>query len=467
MRLDILGIGGTFMGGLALIAREAGHLVTGTDTALYPPMSTMLANQGIAIREGYAPMSGKPAADCVVVGNALSRGIPALEQILDQGLRYTSGPQWLAENVLRDKWVLAVTGTHGKTTTSSLLAWILEYAGLAPGFLIGGVPRNFGRSARLGGSDLFVIEGDEYDSAFFDKRSKFIHFQPRTLVINNLEYDHADIFSDLAAIQRQFHHLVRTVPGSGLIIANGDEDSIGETLALGCWTPILRFGKGEINNWRLSAIDPPNDRATIACEGQTREIALPLAGEHNARNTLGALLAARHAGVPLELGIEALRHFHGVLRRLELRGSVAGVSLYDDFAHHPTAIAATIAALRTHHTGRILAVLEPRSNSMQLGVHRAALAACLTQADRVFAYQPRKLEWSLKRALAPLGDAALIADSIESLIHRITATVQPGDAVLVMSNGSFDNLHARLLTALRRQGDGSNHSQHCGEPNPQ
>lgn len=456
MHLDILGIGGTFMGGVALIAREAGHTVSGVDAALYPPMSTMLAEQGISIREGYTPRPPSLTPDCVVVGNALSRGNPALEQVLDQGLRYTSGPQWLAENVMRGQWVLAVTGTHGKTTTSALLGWILEYAGLSPSFLIGGMPGNFERSARLGSGRFFVVEGDEYDSAFFDKRSKFVHFRPQTLVINNLEFDHADIFPDLAAIQRQFHHLVRTVPGTGLIIANGDDDAIAEALALGCWTQVTRFGTGSDNDWRLEAIDVANDRMNLAGAGQNRAVNLPLPGEHNARNVLAALLAARHAGVPLDHGIEALRHFRGVRRRLELRGTVGGIRVYDDFAHHPTAIAATIAALRARQQGRILAVLEPRSNTMRLGVHRDSLATSLQQADRVFVYQPATLAWDMESALTPaFGERAVIAGCIDQLIDRIVTAAQAGDAVLIMSNGGFDNIHERLLLALadsRRNG---------------
>ncbi|MDN5848904.1 MAG: UDP-N-acetylmuramate:L-alanyl-gamma-D-glutamyl-meso-diaminopimelate ligase [Nitrococcus sp.] len=449
MHLDILGIGGTFMGGVALIAREAGHSVSGVDATVYPPMSTMLAEQRISIREGYAPPPPNLTADCCLVGNALSRGNPALEQVLDQGLSYTSGPQWLAENVLRERWVLAITGTHGKTTTSSLLGWILEYAGRTPGFLIGGVPGNFGRSARLGSGNLFVIEGDEYDSAFFDKRSKFVHFRPRTLVINNLEFDHADIFPDLAAIQRQFHHLVRTVPSTGLIIANGDDGAVADALALGCWTPVTRFGTGPDNDWRLEVIDAANDTVELAGEGEKRTFTLPMPGEHNARNVLAALLAARHAGVSLDQGIEALRCFRGIRRRLELRGMVCGIRLYDDFAHHPTAISATIAALRAHHRGRILAVLEPRSNTMRSGVHRDTLGASLQHADRVFVYRPQMLEWNLEAALVPLlGERVLIIGNMEGLIERIAAAAQAGDAVLVMSNGGFENIHERLLAAL-------------------
>lgn len=449
MHLDILGIGGTFMGGVALIAREAGHIVSGVDANLYPPMSSMLAEHGIAIREGYTPRPTKLSPDCVIVGNALSRGSLALEEVLDEGLPYTSGPQWLAEQVLRERRVFAITGTHGKTTTSALLSWILEYAGLSPGFLIGGVPRNFTRSARLGDGSPFVIEGDEYDSAFFDKRSKFVHFRPKILVINNLEFDHADIFPDLAAIRRQFHHLIRTVPGSGQIIANGDDGTVADALALGCWTPITRFGTGSGNDWRIQAIDSANDRVRVTGEEQDRALNLPLPGEHNARNALAALLAARHAGVSLDQGIAALRDFRGVHRRLELRGTIGGIRLYDDFAHHPTAIAATLAALRAHHPGRILAALEPRSNTMQLGVHRATLAASLQQADQVFVYRPPTLEWDLEDTLASLlGERALIVGRIDHMIERIATTAQAGDAVLVMSNGSFGNIHQRLLAVL-------------------
>ncbi|MDN5871426.1 MAG: UDP-N-acetylmuramate:L-alanyl-gamma-D-glutamyl-meso-diaminopimelate ligase [Nitrococcus sp.] len=449
MHLDILGICGTFMGGLALIAREAGHTVSGADVGVYPPMSTMLSEQGITIREGYALPPPNPTADCVLVGNALSRGNPALEQVLDQGLCYTSGPQWLAENVLRERLVLAITGTHGKTTTSSLLGWILEYAGRSPGFLIGGVPGNFGRSARLGSGKHFVIEGDEYDSAFFDKRSKFVHFRPRTLVINNLEFDHGDIFPDLAAIQRQFHHLVRTVPSTGLIIANGDDDAVAAALALGCWTPVTRFGTGRENDWRLEVIDAANDTVKIAGEGENRTFTLPLPGEHNARNVMAALLAARHAGVSLDQGIEALRCFRGVRRRLELLGVAGGIRLYDDFAHHPTAITATIAALRARHRGRVLAVLEPRSNTMRSGVHRDTLGASLEQADRVFVYRPQTLQWNLEAALVPLlGERVLVIGNINELIERIVAAAKAGDAVLVMSNGGFENIQERLLMAL-------------------
>jgi UDP-N-acetylmuramate: L-alanyl-gamma-D-glutamyl-meso-diaminopimelate ligase len=445
MHVHILGIGGTFMGGIALIAREAGHTVTGSDSGLYPPMSTMLAEQGIRVHEGYdiEPLKAEP--DMVVVGNALSRGNPCVEYMLDMGLPYSSGPQWLAENILRDRWVLAVSGTHGKTTTTSLLTWILESAGLNPGFLVGGVPGNFGRSARLGRSPFFVIEADEYDSAFFDKRSKFVHFRPRTLIINNIEYDHADIFPDLAAIQRQFHHLVRTVPGSGLILANGDQGAVEQTLAQGCWTPVERFGTGTGNDWRLTVggegfrLEGPGTAAT--------PLRPPLPGAHNARNTVAALLAARHAGVALEHGVTALREFRGVRRRLEVRGEAAGVTVIDDFAHHPSAIAATLEAVREQRSGRVLAVVEPRSNTMKLGVHQRELADSLSGADRVFAFRPPDLSWDLGSALSKLADA-VVEDEIEPLVAAIVAAAAPGDTVLVMSNGAFGGIHERLLSAL-------------------
>lgn len=448
MHVHILGICGTFMGGLALIAREAGHTVTGADSGIYPPMSTMLAEQGITLHEGYDPGQLTPTPDGVVIGNALSRGNPAVEHVLDRGLDYRSGPAWLAEQVLRDKWVLAVSGTHGKTTTASILAWILEYAGLRPGFLIGGVPVNFGRSARLGESDFFVLEADEYDSAFFDKRSKFVHFRPRTLVINNLEYDHADIFPDLAAIQRQFHHLVRTVPGSGLIIANGDQSSVAETLAMGCWTPVSRFGAA--GDWRVEELSADGLAFTVAgADGSRTRVEWQLAGLHNAHNALAALLAARHVGVGLEVGAAALREFRGVKRRLELRGEAGGVKVYDDFAHHPTAIAATVAALRGQAgERRILAVLEPRSNTMRLGVHRDGLGEALGGADHSFLLQPPGLDWRVEGAVTALGERASVADDVDALVAAVVEQAQPGDLILVMSNGAFGGIHQRLLDAL-------------------
>ncbi|WP_435103857.1 UDP-N-acetylmuramate:L-alanyl-gamma-D-glutamyl-meso-diaminopimelate ligase [Arhodomonas sp. AD133] len=450
MHVDILGICGTFMGGIALLARERGHQVTGADAAAYPPMSTMLADAGVTVREGWAA-NALPAADQVVIGNALSRGNPSVEAVLDSGMDYTSGAQWLAERVLRDRWVLAVAGTHGKTTTASLLVWILEYAGYDPGYLIGGVPGNFGRSARLGTGAFFVIEADEYDTAFFDKRSKFVHFRPRTLVLNNLEYDHADIFPDLAAIQRQFHHLVRTVPGNGLILTNGDDDALAETLALGCWSETARFGTGAGNDWR---IEPDADAWRLHGAKPVR-YATPLAGQHNARNAAAALLAARHVGVPLTVGIEALAGFRGVRRRLEVRGEAGGVRVIDDFAHHPTAIAATIEALRTRESGRILAVLEPRSNTMRQGIHQHRLATSLDSAEASFVLAPEDLPWDPDKALASLGRRAHTAASVAELVDRIVAHARPGDTVLVMSNGGFDGIHERLLAALGDAARGS------------
>ncbi|WP_163139282.1 UDP-N-acetylmuramate:L-alanyl-gamma-D-glutamyl-meso-diaminopimelate ligase [Arhodomonas sp. KWT] len=441
--LDILGICGTFMGGIALLARERGYDVTGADAGVYPPMSTMLEDAGITLREGWDP-AAMPATEEVVIGNALPRGNPSVEAVLDDGRAYTSGPEWLARHILHDRWVLAVAGTHGKTTTASLLAWILEYAGYDPGFLIGGVPGNFGRSARLGSGPFFVIEADEYDTAFFDKRSKFVHFRPRTLVLNNLEYDHADIFPDLAAIQRQFHHLVRTVPGSGLILANGDDAALAATLAMGCWSTQARFGTGAANDWQLLA-DGDGWRLNGA---DTTAFTPPLAGTHNARNAAAALLAARHVGVPLAVGADALAGFQGVRRRLEVRGEAGGVRVIDDFAHHPTAIEATIAALRTQHAGRILAVAEPRSNTMRLGVHRERLGASLNGADAAFVLRPEGLEWDLDAALAPLGERAHAGDDVDALVAAVTAEARPGDAVLVMSNGGFGGIHERLLAAL-------------------
>lgn len=445
MHLDILGISGTFMGSIALIAREAGHTVTGADQGIYPPMSTLLREQGIALREGY--QADWPATtDLHVIGNALSRGNPAVEAILDQGAAYTSGPQWLAENILRDRWVLAVAGTHGKTTTASMLAWILDYAGYEPGFLIGGVPGNFDRSARLGRSPFFVMEADEYDSAFFDKRSKFVHFRPRTLVINNIEYDHADIFDDLAAIQRQFHHLIRTVPGSGHILANGDETSVDQTIAQGCWSRLSRFGTGAVCDWQLGA---SADGWRIAGLGASAPVPSPLPGEHNTRNAAAAMLAAQHAGIPWEVSRDALAAFRGVRRRLEVRGRVNDITVIDDFAHHPTAIAATLRALADRgEYKRLLAVVEPRSNSMRRGSHRDQLPDALAAADAVFCLDPPELTWPLSQALAPLGARAHCGASVADLIDAIRSVAAPGDAVVVMSNGSFEGIHERLLTAL-------------------
>ncbi|MBK1690933.1 UDP-N-acetylmuramate:L-alanyl-gamma-D-glutamyl-meso-diaminopimelate ligase [Ectothiorhodospira mobilis] len=454
--IHILGICGTFMGGVALLARAAGYRVTGSDRHVYPPMSTLLQAQGIAVAEGHDPAHLDPAPDQVVIGNVMRRGDAVVEAVLDRGLPYTSGPQWLAEHVLRDRWVLAVAGTHGKTTTASLLAWILEDAGLDPGFLIGGVPENFGLSARLGGGPFFVVEADEYDTAFFDKRSKFVHYRPRTLVLNNLEFDHADIFPDLEAIERQFHHLVRTVPGSGRILCRAGDPALERVLARGCWTPVERFGLAQDPApWRAQPLTSDAGRFCILggdpLEGD-REIGRGeslLPGEHNLCNALAALLAARHAGVSLSAGLSALGRFRGVKRRLQLHGEVAGVRVYDDFAHHPTAIAATLKALRGRvGEGRILAVLEPRSNTMRMGVHRDTLAGALAAADEVWLYAPEDLGWDMAPVVRALGGRGHARERVEDLVQALAARVRPGDHVLVMSNGGFGGLHERLLAAL-------------------
>jgi len=443
MHIHILGICGTFMGGIAVLAKQAGHKVTGCDAGVYPPMSTQLEAQGIALTEGFDPAQIGIEPDMFVIGNVVSRGNPLMEEILNRGLPYVSGPQWLAEHVLKDKWTLAVAGTHGKTTTSAMLAWILEYAGLQPGFLIGGVPQNFGASARLTDSPFFVVEADEYDTAFFDKRSKFVHYHPRTAVLNNLEFDHADIFPDLAAIETQFHHLVRTVPGNGLVVANGREESLDRVLARGCWTPVERFGTAQ--GWTIGAAG-----AVAFKEEFQGMLNWPLLGEHNRMNALAAIAAARHAGVPASFGIEALAKFENVKRRMEVRGVVNGITVYDDFAHHPTAIATTVAGLRHKVDGaRILAVLEPRSNTMKLGVMKDALPGSLKDADQVFCYGAN-LGWDAAAALAPLGNKAQAFDDLDGLVAAVTAVARPGDHVLVMSNGGFGGVHEKLLAALAR-----------------
>src|SRR5512147_1327305 len=380
LHIHILGICGTFMGGIAAIARGAGHQVTGCDASVYPPMSTQLSSQGIKLIEGYSPEQIKVNPDLYVIGNVVSRGNPLMEEILNRNLPYASGPQWLADTLLRDKWVLGVAGTHGKTTTTSMLAWILEHAGLNPGFLIGGVPQNFGISARITESPFFVIEADEYDTAFFDKRSKFVHYHPRTAVLNNLEFDHADIFPDLAAIETQFHHLVRTVPGNGLVVCNGREESLQRVVKRGCWTPVEKFGSDD--GWNIDA----NEQVSLNGKVQGK-LQWDLMGEHNRMNALAALAAARHAGVPVAEGLVALGEFKNVKRRMEVRGTVNGITVYDDFAHHPTAIDTTVAGLRRKvGKARILAVLEPRSNTMKLGVMKDALPGSLKDADLTFCY---------------------------------------------------------------------------------
>ncbi|MEZ5543333.1 MAG: UDP-N-acetylmuramate:L-alanyl-gamma-D-glutamyl-meso-diaminopimelate ligase [Pseudomonadota bacterium] len=453
MHIHILGICGTFMGGIALLAREQGVSVSGSDANVYPPMSTQLAAQGITLDEGYDPAQLQPAPDCVVIGNALSRGNPAVEHVLNAGLAYQSGPQWLAEHVLQGRWVLAVAGTHGKTTTASMLAWILEQAGLAPGFLIGGVPVNFGVSARTGNTPFFVVEADEYDTAFFDKRSKFVHYRPRTLVLNNLEYDHADIFPDLAAIETQFHHLVRTVPGAGLIVSNGADANLERVLQRGCWTPVERVGlHADAARWRAKLQAADGSCFDVLLDGQVAgTVRWTQLGEHNVHNALAALAAARHAGVPVAQAIAALAEFRGVRRRLEVRGSAGGVTVYDDFAHHPTAIATTLQGLRRNvGTARILLVLEPRSNTMQMGVHRDTLAAAMQGANAVWLYQPARLGWTLADVARALPVPAAVASSIDELAATVVAAAAPGDHILVMSNGGFGGIHDKLLERLGR-----------------
>jgi UDP-N-acetylmuramate: L-alanyl-gamma-D-glutamyl-meso-diaminopimelate ligase len=450
MHIHILGICGTFMGGIALIARALGHRVSGSDANVYPPMSTQLQRAGIALVEGYDPSQLNPAPDVVVVGNAMSRGNPAVEYMLERGLRYSSGPQWLAEHVLQDRWVLAVAGTHGKTTTSSMLAWILEDAGLNPGFLIGGVPQNFGVSARAGASPFFVVEADEYDTAFFDKRSKFVHYRPRTLVLNNLEFDHADIFDDLAAIQRQFHHLLRTVPGNGLVIAPLHDANMHEVLDMGCWTPVEYVDVHAGNGWHAANGSADGSEFDVVCEGENvGRVRWALSGAHNVTNALAALAAARHAGVPAYLGVQALCRFENVKRRMELRGEEKGVRVFDDFAHHPTAIETTLRGLRAQvGDARVHAVLEPRSNTMRMGVHAERLGAALQAADEVYVYASPGLEWDAQATLAAIGGKLLLAQDTQRIVDALALRARPGDTILVMSNGGFENIHQRILDAL-------------------
>ncbi|MBS3935243.1 MAG: UDP-N-acetylmuramate:L-alanyl-gamma-D-glutamyl-meso-diaminopimelate ligase [Sulfuritalea sp.] len=448
MHIHILGICGTFMGGIALIARAAGHRVTGCDANVYPPMSTQLAAEGIDLVEGYGADQIALNADLWVVGNAVSRGNPLLEAILDRGLSYISGPQWLAENILQGKWVLAVAGTHGKTTTSAMLAWILDDAGLQPGYLIGGVPQNFGKSANFSRSSFFVVEADEYDTAFCDKRSKFVHYRPRTAILNNLEYDHADIFCDLSAIETQFHHFMRTIPQAGRVVANAAEPAIDRVLKRGCWTPVERFN--DPGGWRAIGDDATGALSIYDKSDEIGRISWQLAGTHNRNNALAALLAARHAGVPIARGLAALTRFENVRRRLEVRGTARGVTVYDDFAHHPTAIATTLAGLRGRvGEARIFAVVEPRSNTMKLGTIKDALPGSLAAADRVFCYGA-DLGWDAAAVLAPLGEKAQVSADLADLVERIVAATRHGDHVLVMSNGAFGAIHEKLLRALAR-----------------
>jgi UDP-N-acetylmuramate: L-alanyl-gamma-D-glutamyl-meso-diaminopimelate ligase len=466
MHIHILGICGTFMGGIAAIAKEAGHTVSGCDTHVYPPMSDQLRILGIDLIEGFLPEQLSLKPDLWVIGNVVSRGNPLMEAILDAGLPYISGPQWLAEQVLKDKWVLAVAGTHGKTTTASMLTWVLEANGYNPGFLIGGVPGNFGVSARLGGQ-FFVIEADEYDTAFFDKRSKFVHYRPRTAVLNNLEFDHADIFADLAAIETQFHHLVRTVPGKGRVVFNGAEPSLGRVLHRGLWSEKESFGSNHADvtyDWTLTDVmeTPTSSEFTVNYQQAGAKVVtcqLAMAGLHNRLNAVAAMAAARHVGLSPDLAAAALRTFEGVKRRLEVRGVANGVTVIDDFAHHPTAIQTTVAGLRARLQkqgaskipGRILAVLEPRSNTMKLGSMKTLLAASLNDADLVYCYRG-SLGWDTQEALAPLGDKAHSFDDLPTLVAAVLKDARPGDQVLVMSNGGFGGVHQRLLDGLQTKG---------------
>jgi UDP-N-acetylmuramate: L-alanyl-gamma-D-glutamyl-meso-diaminopimelate ligase len=456
VHVHILGICGTFMGGIAAIAREAGHRVSGSDLNVYPPMSTQLAALGIDIVQGYGVEQLDPAPDMVVVGNALSRGKPVIEALLERNIPWASGPEWLARTVLRDRWVLAVAGTHGKTTTSSMLAHILDHAGLAPGFLIGGVPGNFDVSARLGKAPFFVIEADEYDTAFFDKRAKFVHYRPRTLVLNNLEFDHADIYRDLEAIRQQFNHLLRIVPGSGLIVHNAADANLDEVIARGCWTPREGFAQDGRNaaHWaaRLAGID--HSRFEVLASGAAQgTVQWDMLGAHNVDNALAAIAAARHAGVPVAASIAALAAFKGVRRRMELTGTTQGISIYDDFAHHPTAIATTIEGLRRRAgKARLVAVLEARSNTMRMGVHKDTLAPSLAGADAVYLFAPPDLGWDAGAVARAIGANAATEPTVEALLARLVADLKAGDQVLIMSNGGFGGLHRRLLEALQARG---------------
>ncbi|UWZ97690.1 UDP-N-acetylmuramate:L-alanyl-gamma-D-glutamyl-meso-diaminopimelate ligase [Vibrio splendidus] len=452
MHIHILGICGTFMGGAAVLARQLGHKVTGSDANVYPPMSTLLESQGIEIIEGFDPSQLEPRPDLVVIGNAMSRGNPCVEYVLDNNLRYTSGPQWLQEFLLHDRWVLAVSGTHGKTTTSSMLAWILEDCGYAPGFLVGGVLGNFGISARLGESMFFVVEADEYDSAFFDKRSKFVHYHPRTLVVNNLEFDHADIFDDLEAIKRQFHHLIRTVPSNGRIFSPKQDAAIQDVLSRGCWSETE--SSGELGDWDAKKLVKDGSKFEVYFQGEfVGTVDWDLVGDHNVNNALMAIAAARHVGVTPDLACESLATFINTKRRLEFKGEVAGVSVYDDFAHHPTAIELTLGGLRNKvDKKKIIAVLEPRSATMKRGVHKETLADSLKQADSTYLFQPDNIDWSVQDVADACHQPAHVGDDMDAFVAKIVSEAQAGDQILVMSNGGFGGIHQKLLDALALKG---------------
>ncbi|EKK5375267.1 UDP-N-acetylmuramate:L-alanyl-gamma-D-glutamyl-meso-diaminopimelate ligase [Morganella morganii] len=450
MHIHILGICGTFMGSLAILARAQGHKVTGSDQNVYPPMSDLLTEQGIGLITGYDPAQLTPRPDMVVIGNAMKRGNPCVEAVLNLGIPYTSGPQWLHDHVLPERWVLAVAGTHGKTTTAGMLAWILEDCGYQPGFLIGGVPGNFDVSATLGNSPFFVIEADEYDCAFFDKRSKFVHYSPRTLLLNNLEFDHADIFENLAAIEKQFHHLVRVVPGDGKIIAPAQDANLKQVLSMGCWSE--EEYTGDNARWQAEKITNDCGEFDVRYDGEiSGRVTWGLVGEHNMQNALMAVAAAHHVGVPVAEACRALGKFINARRRLELRGQVNGISIYDDFAHHPTAILATLQALRSKvgGTARILVVLEPRSNTMKMGISKDDIAPALGRADEVFIFQPADIPWLVSEITERCVQPAYWTGDPDALVNMVAGHAQPGDHILVMSNGSFGGIHDKLLEKLK------------------
>jgi len=455
MHIHILGVCGTFMGSLAQLAKELGHRVTGSDTNVYPPMSTQLEQAGIELMQGFDPVHLQPAPDLVVVGNAMSRGNPAVEYVLAEGIPYTSGPQWLRDHVLQGKWVLAVAGTHGKTTTSSMLAWILEYAGMAPGYLIGGVTKNFPTSARLGSTPFFVVEADEYDSAFFDKRSKFVHYNARTVILNNLEFDHADIFPDLAAIQKQFHHLVRTIPNNGLIISPANDDALAEVIAQGCWTPLQQFGfadDAKSSEWQAQLIAADGSEFIVLHNGtEIARVHWEQTGLHNVNNGLAAMIAARHVGVTPDVSAKALSEFAGVKRRMECLADVHSIKVYDDFAHHPTAIKTTLAGLRAKvGTEKIIAVIEPRSNTMRMGVHKDALNQSCTDADDVLWYQPANADWAMDEVVNKSPVPAKLFRDLDELIHCAISLSEANTHIVIMSNGGFGGVHQKLIEQLKK-----------------
>jgi len=449
MHVHILGICGTFMGGVAIIARQLGYTVTGSDESVYPPMSTQLEDLGIELFDGYSADQFSLKPDLVVIGNTLGRGKECIEHVLNLKMPYMSGPEFIAKYILHDKWVLGVSGTHGKTTTTSMLSWILEFSGFSPGFLVGGIPENFGVSARMGDSSFFVIEADEYDTAFFDKRSKFVHYKPNTLVINNLEFDHADIFEDLSAIKKEFHHLIRTIPANGLIIYPQEEKNIDDVLAMGVWTPLQKISIQHKSDWRADLLNADGSEFNISFNGNIiGSVNWNLMGMHNVSNAMAAIAAAKHVGVLPDQALAALCEFKNVKRRMELKGKVNGISVYDDFAHHPTAIKSTLQGLRQKvGNAKIFAVLEPRSNTMKLGIHKNELANSLTDADHVIMFKPQNLPWDVASVMRQLNNAKVF-ESVAQIIQQLKNEAAPGDYILIMSNGGFDNIHQRLLDEL-------------------